>query len=79
MAYSDDLSGKCQLKVTIVIFFVKIAGEGYFQPKTEKGNTAMTICIFDSVFLPKFSLNLQLWIVGENLPKKGISALEQKN
>ena len=78
MAYSDYFSAKCQLKVTIVIFFVRIARDGYFEPKTEKGYTTMKICNFDSDFLPKFSLNWQFCIFGQNLPKKGISTLNQK-
>ena len=32
-------------------------------------------CIFESVFVPDFSLNQQFCIFGPNLPKNGISSL----
>ena len=57
---------------------IKFAQKGYFQSKTEKVNSTTKFCIFKLVLVPNFSLNWQFWLSGLNLPKKGISSLNQK-
>ena len=41
-------------------------------------NITIEFCIFDLVMVPNFSLNYQLWIFGQNLPKKSISGRKRK-
>ena len=57
---------------------IKFAPKWYFQSKTEKVNSTTKFCIFKLVLVPNFSLNWQFWFSGPNLPKKGISSLNQK-
>ena len=41
-----DLGTKYELKLTILIFFIKFSQKGYFQSKTEKVNITTDFCIF---------------------------------
>ena len=74
-----SLGTKFQLKLTILIFWTKLAQKVYFRFKTEKVNTTFEFWIFELVLVPNFSLNWQIWFFGLNLPKKGVSGLKQKN
>ena len=89
-----NLDAKCQLKLTILIFWIKFAQKRYFQSKrknwtlplnfayfwskTEKVNITIEFCIFELVGVPNFTLNKQFWILASNLPEKGISGREWK-
>ena len=57
---------------------IKYAPKWYFQSKTEKVNSTTQFCIFKLVLVANFSLIRQFWFCGANLPKKGISSLNQK-
>ena len=57
---------------------IKFVPKGHFQSKTEKVNSTNKFYIFKLVLVPNFSLNWQIWFSGPNLPKKGISSLNQK-
>ena len=74
-----SLGAKFQLKLTVLIFWTKFAQKGYFQSKTQKMNITIEFYIFELVLVPTFTLNNQLWILGPNLPKKGISCWKWKN
>ena len=49
----------------------------WYRSKTTKVKTSIEFCIFKLVLVPNFSLNWQFWLLGQNLPKKGISGLKQ--
>ena len=61
-----------QFKRTVLIF-------GRIIPKTEKVNTTIEFYIFELVYVPNLTLNKQFWILGPNLPKKGIYGQKWKN
>ena len=52
--------------------------KGCFQYKIEEVNTTIEFCMFELVLVPNFSLNWKFWIFRPNMPKKGVSGLEQK-
>ena len=41
-------------------------------------DTTIEFLLFELVFVSNFTLNKQLWIFGQNLPRKGFSGLKQK-
>ena len=41
-------------------------------------NTTIEFCIFELVLVPNFSLNWKFWLFRPNVPKKGVSGLEQR-
>ena len=45
------------LKLTILIFSTKCAQKRYFQPKTDKMNTTIDLCIFELVEVLNFTFN----------------------
>ena len=44
-----SLSTKLQLKLTILIFWMKVAQKGYFQSKTDYMNRVFEFCMFKLV------------------------------
>ena len=52
-----SISTKFQLKMTILTFWTKFAQKWYSQPKTEKVNATIKLCIFELVKVPNSSLN----------------------
>ena len=56
-------------KLTILIFWNKVAQNGYFQSKLEKMDTTIEFCIFKSVYIPNFTLNWQFWFFWQICPK----------
>ena len=56
----------------------RVVQKGCFQSKTDKMDTTIEFCVFELVFVSNFTLNKQLWIFGQNLPRKSFSRLKQK-
>ena len=69
-AYSNWSTTKFHLNPKILIFWIKFTQKVYFQSKTEKVNSSIEFCIFELVYEPNFSLNLQFSFFILNLPKK---------
>ena len=65
--------GIFQLKVTILVFWIKFTQKGYFWSATEKVNITIEFWI-----LEYFSLSWQFWFFESNLRKRGISSLKLK-
>ena len=66
-----SLSTDFQLKLTIEIFWTKVAKKGsYFIFLKHKIDITIEFCIFELVFVSNFTLNKQFWIFGPNLSKK---------
>ena len=70
MRISVSAGTKFQNEMTILIFWTKVTQKGYSPSKTEKVKITTEFCIFELVQLPNFSLTLQCWFFGPNLPKK---------
>ena len=67
-----------QIKLTVLIFWIKFTQKGYFWSKAKKMNSAIEFFIFELDSLTNFSLNWQFWFLVPNLTKRGISGLKQK-
>ena len=52
-----SLGTKCQLKLTILIFWTKISQKGCSRSKVENVNTTIEFCIFELVQITNFSWN----------------------
>ena len=74
-----SLSTKLRLKYTILIFLSKFTQKEYFQSKIRKVNTSIVFYMLELVCVPNFTLNKQFWILGQKLPKGGISCQKEEN
>ena len=65
-----SLGTKFQLKLIILIFWNKFAQKGISYLNQKKMNTPIKFCIFKSVWIPNFSLNLQFIFFDQICPTK---------
>ena len=58
--------------------FVLIFPKQYFPSQTEKLNIPIEFCMFELEYVLNLILNKQFWMLGWNLPKKGIPQMVVK-
>ena len=66
-----SLGTKFQLKLAILIFWIKFTQKGYFWSKIEKVKTITEFCIFELILCTKFQLELTILIIWTKFAQRG--------
>ena len=74
-----SLGTKCQLKLTILIFWTKSAKKMCFQFQTEKVKITTEFYIFELVLVPNFNVNCIFWLFVPSLPKRVFTVKNRKS